>query len=53
MNFELINGVWDSKDCRECCGECCRGSCGVDCPLDFEGTCDNCIFKNGFKKEFK
>ena len=43
------DGIWDSENCYECCMNC-SDFCGKDCPLDFEGTCDNCIFKDGYKK---
>lgn len=42
-------GLWDSPKCRECCSDC-SSYYGEPCPLDFEGTCDNCVFKNGYKK---
>lgn len=43
-------GVWDSDTCYECCSDCsaCEEECV--CPVVFEGTCSNCIFKEGYKK---
>lgn len=45
------DGIWDAPNCSECCSDCsaCDEDC-EDCPLVFEGSCDNCIFKNGHKK---
>lgn len=47
--FKLIDGIYVNDECHECCSDC-SGYCGADCPLDFEGTCARCEFKNGFKK---
>lgn len=43
-------GIWDSKSCYECCSDC-SSCCEESCPLDFEDTCDNCIFKDGHKRK--
>ena len=43
-------GIWDSDTCFECCSDCsaCEEECV--CPVVFEGTCDNCVFRDGYKK---
>lgn len=48
--IKLKNGMWNAPNCCECCNDCSGGSEDCKCPLDFEGNCNNCIFKNGYKK---
>lgn len=44
------NGVWDNYNCYECCSDCNHPHEHCRCPLNFEQTCKNCIFDNGYKK---
>lgn len=44
------DGVWDAPNCYECCSDCSGCEEGCECPLDVQGSCNNCIFVNGYKK---
>lgn len=44
------DGLWDSDCYSECISDSSSTCEHGDCPLEFEGTCDNCRFKEGFKK---
>ena len=44
------NGIWDEPNCYECCSDCSAVGENCECPLDFEDTCEDCIFIKGYKK---
>ena len=43
-------GIWDSPCYVECASDSSDSCDHGPCPLEFEGTCDRCIFKAGYKK---
>lgn len=46
------DGIWDAPNCHECCCDCNHPEEECECPRVFldKEDCNDCIFKNGYKK---